>query len=220
MRTVRCSLVSNFGKYLSSDVFSKSYYGMYGDFKFVNPNESNSLFVTVMYRNGHSYQICLSPSARSSLRSFSSKISVLRISTSALVRCSSKDGDSVDKGDAKSSAESSGGSDTSPGKGGGKGKDGGSNHLSCPKCGDPCTHVETFVCKYTCSVIILSFRVLSSTSFFQLQLDLWSVKNVTTSSSFYPNLILKKQWKNNPGMTTGILPLESHHLLQKRYSLD
>jgi ATP-dependent Clp protease ATP-binding subunit ClpX len=29
----------------------------------------------------------------------------------------------------------------------GTGKDGG-NHLTCPKCGDPCTHVETFVCKY------------------------------------------------------------------------
>ena len=23
----------------------------------------------------------------------------------------------------------------------------GSGHLRCPKCGDPCTHVETFVCK-------------------------------------------------------------------------
>ena len=29
----------------------------------------------------------------------------------------------------------------------GTGKDGG-NHLTCPKCGDPCTHVETFVCEY------------------------------------------------------------------------
>ncbi|KAK7789261.1 hypothetical protein R5R35_007366 [Gryllus longicercus] len=46
---------------------------------------------------------------------------------------------------------STGGS-TVKGEGGGKksafskgtGKDGG-NHLSCPKCGDPCTHVETFV---------------------------------------------------------------------------
>jgi ATP-dependent Clp protease ATP-binding subunit ClpX len=28
----------------------------------------------------------------------------------------------------------------------GTGRDGG-NHLTCPKCGDPCTHVETFVCK-------------------------------------------------------------------------
>lgn len=29
------------------------------------------------------------------------------------------------------------------GTGGGK-----KNTLTCPKCGDPCTHVETFVCKY------------------------------------------------------------------------
>lgn len=31
---------------------------------------------------------------------------------------------------------------TSNGTGGGK-----KNTLTCPKCGDPCTHVETFVCK-------------------------------------------------------------------------
>ena len=36
-------------------------------------------------------------------------------------------------------------SGTSGGKGPGKGKDG---QLCCPKCGKPCTHVETFVCKY------------------------------------------------------------------------
>lgn len=32
----------------------------------------------------------------------------------------------------------------------GTSKDGG-NHLTCPKCGDPCTHVETFMrkCKET-----------------------------------------------------------------------
>lgn len=23
------------------------------------------------------------------------------------------------------------------------------NNLICPKCGDPCTHVETFVCKFS-----------------------------------------------------------------------
>lgn len=37
-----------------------------------------------------------------------------------------------------------------PAKGGtdkGKGGKKGSNQLCCPKCGDPCTHVETFVCK-------------------------------------------------------------------------
>ena len=33
-----------------------------------------------------------------------------------------------------------------PGSGGtGSGK---KNTLTCPKCGDPCTHVETFVCEY------------------------------------------------------------------------
>ena len=40
---------------------------------------------------------------------------------------------------------------TSGGKSGGdKGKGGkkGGNQLCCPKCGDPCTHVETFVCKW------------------------------------------------------------------------
>lgn len=35
-------------------------------------------------------------------------------------------------------------SGTSGGKGPSKGKDG---QLCCPKCGKPCTHVETFVCK-------------------------------------------------------------------------
>lgn len=34
---------------------------------------------------------------------------------------------------------------SSIGGGGGGGK---KNTLTCPKCGDPCTHVETFVCKY------------------------------------------------------------------------
>ena len=40
---------------------------------------------------------------------------------------------------------------TPPGKGaGGSGDKGGGKkgQLRCPKCGDPCTHVETFVCKY------------------------------------------------------------------------
>lgn len=32
---------------------------------------------------------------------------------------------------------------SSTGNGGGK-----KNTLTCPKCGDPCTHVETFVCKW------------------------------------------------------------------------
>lgn len=30
----------------------------------------------------------------------------------------------------------------------GKGGRNGGGHLRCPKCGSPCTHVETFVCKY------------------------------------------------------------------------
>ena len=36
--------------------------------------------------------------------------------------------------------------DEKKGKQGGSGGNGG--HLRCPKCGSPCTHVETFVCKY------------------------------------------------------------------------
>lgn len=44
----------------------------------------------------------------------------------------------------KDIGSSSTGSPTgSSGTGGGK-----KNTLTCPKCGDPCTHVETFVCKY------------------------------------------------------------------------
>lgn len=42
-----------------------------------------------------------------------------------------------------SSPTGSGGSGSSAGTGGGGGKK--SSTLSCPKCGDPCTHVETFV---------------------------------------------------------------------------
>ena len=33
-------------------------------------------------------------------------------------------------------------------KEGKQGGNGGGGHLRCPKCGSPCTHVETFVCKY------------------------------------------------------------------------
>lgn len=46
------------------------------------------------------------------------------------------------RGSSSSVGGSSGGSTTSGGSGGRGGKSG---HLSCPKCGDPCTHVETFV---------------------------------------------------------------------------
>ena len=47
-----------------------------------------------------------------------------------------------------SGRDQKGGSPTGSGSGGGD-KKGGSNQLCCPKCGDPCTHVETFVCKYS-----------------------------------------------------------------------
>ncbi|BFZ01729.1 hypothetical protein BsWGS_04768 [Bradybaena similaris] len=56
---------------------------------------------------------------------------------------SSSGGDKVPDGGDKASSTSAGGS----GKGEDRGKGGkkGSNQLRCPKCGDPCTHVETFV---------------------------------------------------------------------------
>jgi len=44
-----------------------------------------------------------------------------------------------------SSTTSSGGGNTTSGSGGGKEPPNKKNTLSCPKCGDPCTHVETFV---------------------------------------------------------------------------
>lgn len=50
------------------------------------------------------------------------------------------------RGSGNSVGGSSGGSTT--GGSGGRGGSGRSGHLSCPKCGDPCTHVETFVCKF------------------------------------------------------------------------
>ncbi|KAK7116608.1 hypothetical protein V1264_002263 [Littorina saxatilis] len=55
-------------------------------------------------------------------------------------------GDTTEGGDGdKKSAASGGGSNTPSGpKNGGKGGDD-KNQLCCPKCGDPCTHVETFV---------------------------------------------------------------------------
>lgn len=42
-------------------------------------------------------------------------------------------------------ASTTGGTTGRDGGGGGGGK---KNTLTCPKCGDPCTHVETFVCKF------------------------------------------------------------------------
>ena len=156
MRAVHCTLVSNLGKYLSSNAFAKSYYGMYFNYSFTSFVNFIELIVNsfwsvvgILCCNGHPYQVCLSPTSRSTLRHFSSKISVLQVSTSASVLCSGKDGDTIDKGEnKKSDASAAGSSDGTTNKGGGKGKDGGNNHLSCPKCGDPCTHVETFVCTY------------------------------------------------------------------------
>ena len=50
-------------------------------------------------------------------------------------------------GDKKSAASSgSSGSGSASGSKSGKGGDD-KNQLCCPKCGDPCTHVETFVCE-------------------------------------------------------------------------
>lgn len=31
------------------------------------------------------------------------------------------------------------------------------NNLICPKCGDPCTHVETFVCKFFFQTFFVTF---------------------------------------------------------------
>ena len=48
----------------------------------------------------------------------------------------------------KKSASSSGGSGSGSASGSKSGKGGDDkNQLCCPKCGDPCTHVETFVCE-------------------------------------------------------------------------
>jgi hypothetical protein len=58
-------------------------------------------------------------------------------------------GDTTDNGKdgGKKSASTGGSGDKSAsGSKDGKGKDD-KNQLCCPKCGDPCTHVETFVCK-------------------------------------------------------------------------
>ncbi|XP_051896417.1 caseinolytic mitochondrial matrix peptidase chaperone subunit Xa isoform X2 [Pristis pectinata] len=54
----------------------------------------------------------------------------------------SKDGGKDTSGDSSKKSVSEGGSKRSSGSGG-SGK--GGNQLRCPKCGDPCTHVETFV---------------------------------------------------------------------------
>lgn len=58
---------------------------------------------------------------------------------------------SAGSGDGSGSKKPTGsgsGSSTSTTSSSTSGKDGGGNQLCCPKCGDPCTHVETFVCMY------------------------------------------------------------------------
>lgn len=67
------------------------------------------------------------------------------VTTSPLLKIvtSTPGGDSGGGGGGK--AEGGGKRGTS---GKGTSKDGG-NHLTCPKCGDPCTHVETFMRKET-----------------------------------------------------------------------
>ncbi|XP_026679017.1 ATP-dependent Clp protease ATP-binding subunit clpX-like, mitochondrial [Diaphorina citri] len=60
--------------------------------------------------------------------------------------------------DDKSPKSSDSSGNLGPGNGNGKdgGKKDGGSHLCCPRCGDPCTHVETFVCK----LILLSISIL------------------------------------------------------------
>ncbi|XP_048471693.1 ATP-dependent Clp protease ATP-binding subunit clpX-like, mitochondrial [Rhincodon typus] len=61
----------------------------------------------------------------------------------AITLLASKDGGTKDtSGDSNKKSVSEGGSKRSSGSGG-SGK--GGSQLRCPKCGDPCTHVETFV---------------------------------------------------------------------------
>lgn len=58
-------------------------------------------------------------------------------------------GDDSSNNDKKGVAEGSEPPSGNKGKNSGKGKGGGQgSNLLCPKCGDPCTHVETFVCTY------------------------------------------------------------------------
>lgn len=60
--------------------------------------------------------------------------------------------------DGGGTSSSSGGGHTTSG---GNGKDG---QLSCPKCGNPCSQVETFVCKYS-SMEIFDQKILDQKIF-------------------------------------------------------
>jgi len=107
----------------------------------------NELFVQyavgIMCCNGHPYSVCV-PTSSIILRTLTSKVSSLKVPETA---CFGGDDSGDDK---KTTVEGSESSNGSKGKSSGKGKGGGnSSNLLCPKCGDPCTHVETFVCKCT-----------------------------------------------------------------------
>lgn len=61
-------------------------------------------------------------------------------------------GSDVADGKKNSSGAAGGGA---AGSGGSKGSgNSGDKKWWCPKCGDPCTHVDTFVCKSTCSTFV------------------------------------------------------------------
>lgn len=90
------------------------------------------------------------PGGQNFPRSFSSRVSVPRETASREPPSGSSEDESGNKGADKTSAESFGSSSYGSGKGSNNDEGGGNNsHLSCPKCGDPCTRVETFVCKFS-----------------------------------------------------------------------
>lgn len=65
------------------------------------------------------------------------------LSSTRLEHSSAGSGDG--SGSKKPSSSGSGSSSATTTSSSSSGKDGGGNQLCCPKCGDPCTHVETFV---------------------------------------------------------------------------
>lgn len=115
--------------------------------------------VGVRCNNGHPYPIYVFSGAQNFLRSFSSKVSVLRVPASRDPPSGSGEDDSGNKGNDKTPGESFSSSSNGSGKGTNKDKGGGNNsHLSCPKCGDPCTRVETFVCEFLFFMLFRKFR--------------------------------------------------------------
>ncbi|XP_071504950.1 ATP-dependent clpX-like chaperone, mitochondrial [Diadema antillarum] len=83
-------------------------------------------------------RVCLQSPHHSSLLASPVQCRTLSISILHLSASGSNDGSKSDLPPTRRSSR--GGSSSSSGDGGGK-----SGQLSCPKCGDPCTHVETFV---------------------------------------------------------------------------